>query len=365
MTSQSLRLMLPLLTGSLIFFAGAGRTQTIKQDVEKTALGREEALRSAGVQISDDDRQAIRYLERFRIEVANTRKTLAEYQKAYNTQGDKTRADEIAASRKRIELLAKQQNIPLDKQVNSESIMQYHTEMRKYRDDSGRKKTREWLDKATKNIPTYEREVGDIVKQQRSGKPLKPTKPVITGGGGGGGGRGDLSQMEIYVGQLSGDVEFYINDQKVERVRQTFPLNGKGTLTLRVVALEPNRKRFRSLSETERMSILIRDDHQVKYEVKSGIFNASTHWNVNQETYSWAVTQQPNINTEFSVGNSGKPGVSQDTVMFTFTGRFSYAATVKGSVDWKGTSTRPGGNREEKASGKAAGSIMISVGGKG
>lgn len=357
-----------VLAAGVCLLAVAGYSDDLKTQVENTAKGREEALRSANIRFDDNDRQAIRYLERFRADVVNTRKSLAEYQRAYKDTGDLSRNKELADARKRLEMMMRQQRISLDGGASSESIMSYYEEVKKYRDEAGRKKRGEWLTNAKKNFPTYEREVGEAVKQIRAGKPVKPTKQPETPKpptGGGGGGGGDLSRLEVYVGKLSGDMEFYINGQEVKHARQTFPMNPNGTLTLRAVALEPNRKRFRTMQGTERVSITAQDDHQLRYETVMSGYTASTHWQVQNERYTWSVTQRPNINTEYDVVNSGKPGVSQDQVTFKVTGRFSYAANVNGLVDWKATSKRPGGNREQNASGKASGAIMISVGARG
>ena len=47
--------------------------------------------------------------------------------------------------------------------------------------------------------------------------------------------------------------------------------------------------------------------------------------------------------------------LSVDTKTATIT------ASVEGTVDWKGDSTRPGGNREEKSTDQAKGSIELKL----
>ena len=295
----------------------------------------------------------IKWFEQYSQQVRRAHQELDQYYEGYLQQGNEAMAKKIRHQKEQLKLIWRH----TPKYRPSVSFLR---ELIEYKSGKEFKKSNGWLRQIRQDMGTYQKDVGYLTGAGEAG--------TGTGGPGSGGGPGKVSgSLEVYVASVSGDVEFYINDQKVERSRQTFPLSGVGFLTLRAVGVGERRKQSRTFAAPANTVALHQDDYRLHYQTQMGKeFRGETDWQVETERYAWTVSRAPNGHVQYEHKSSGKhPGLEGDLTTFKFDGVFSFGATVKAEAEWKAVSTRPGGSRQMQHQDTASGAIELSVSPRG
>jgi hypothetical protein len=325
---------------------------------EEAAREREARLKEAGVVVDAADMKAIRAIEQARIDMRDVYKRLIEDQKAFTAAKNTKRIAEIAADKKQLLLIARKLDMSPENEHNPDTAISYMSKVREFRGQSG-KKTKEWIERAKKKADQYEKELG-----KKPGTDAAGTSPTTGGGAGAaGGGGGVAGARAVYINSVSGDVEFFIDDTRVERGQQAIPVGD--SFTLRARAMGKKRKSLLEMTAPEHTTVNVQNDYQVKYTTDTGNFRGSTDWRVEDETYRWSVTKPPNSHASFEQADSGKgPVVHQDVARFRFDGSFGFAADVSAEVKWKATSERPGGTRQMEDVDTVRGHIDLAIAGR-
>lgn len=304
----------------------------------------EQKLRDAGIRVNPDEKKAILDVELRKQRISELYSDLNRYQASYQKGNNAARLAEIAEDKRRLRDLAKQ--LP----SADATVGGYYLDLRRYREQLG---------------PSVKSAIGTVeTKLQTYSKETKPTNPgpgpKPPPGGGGKPGR----DFEIYVISVSGtDLEFYLNEAKVEHARQSFPLGGKDSFTLRALVMGSRRKQGRDFKGGPSSTLEIQGDYRLRYSVKTDNFKGTTDWIVEDETYKWNVTRQPNLQASWDILPSGKEvTVQDDVVAFKLEGAFSFGASVTGEVKWVGDSERPAGKQTLRDTDKGSGSIQLAVG---
>ena len=328
---------------------GQGLIATGGEVAAATAKRVEERLREAGIRLTAEDVKAIKTIENHRNRIMELYRTLSKYDDAYAKEGNTGRVAEIGGHKTHLRLVQRQ--LP----SADATVGGYYMELKRYLAGPS-KKHREYVKAIDDDIAVYAREVK---LDGTGGGGAKPS-------GGGGGGATAGQDLEVYVISVSGEVEFYVNEQKVERAKQAFALGGANSFTLRAVAVGKRRKQSREFQTRPNTTLHAQSDYRLAYAVKSGNFSGETDWIVDDERYQWSVTRAPNMHAAVEVTTSNKHvTLEHDVVLFTFDGVFSYGAKVSGKVEWIGESERPGGKQSLKNQDQGTGAIMLTVGPKG
>lgn len=90
-------------------------------------------------------------------------------------------------------------------------------------------------------------------------------------------------------------------------------------------------------------TVLAHGDYRWHYQVRNENVQLSTLWKVEEESYTWNVTRQPNLNAMLFPGTSQiDPALDNDALAVKFNGAFVYGASVDGTVKWQADSERFG-----------------------
>ena len=288
----------------------------------------------------------LKWFEKHQGDLRGMFKQLKGYENAYTQTKNDARLTEIRSEKAKALLLG--HHVPTYKP--SLSFLQ---QLNNYKSGEGFKKGNEWVTSMRKNITTYQSEVGYLV----------PNAPAT-----GSADAADLNappsvpgNLEVYVIGFSGDFDFYVNDQKVERAKQSFPLMGVGKFTLRAVGMGDKRKQSKTFQAPTNTTQLEATEYRLRYKTKINEFTGETDWQIANESVRFAGVSGGS-KWKMVSGNSGKhKAVEGDLATFLLEAPFAFTATVTDVANWKATSVRPGGTKELTQTDTSTGSIQISV----
>src|SRR5262249_15295657 len=157
----------------------------------------------------------LRQMEQNRVQITQLNHDLQRFVKAYQEKNNAARVAEIKIQLQR--LRGMQAQLPSE----DSKVGGYYLDFQRYL-KGGVKHYSKYLKEIEQALTKYAKEV------QPSGPAPRPSKPT-------GQGRSGPANFEVYILSVSGDVEFYVNEVKVTRAKQSIPLNGKREFKLYAV----------------------------------------------------------------------------------------------------------------------------------
>jgi hypothetical protein len=164
---------------------------------------------------------------------------------------------------------------------------------------------------------------------------------------------------EVYISGLSGDVDFYIDGEKVTRVGQTLPADESGDIPVKAMVMGPQRERALNFKPRESVISWDSDPYFLNYKASlPGGRTGETTWEVMAEEYDWDVSTS-NPDGSWEIQDEGLPGVKRDTVLLHAPRAMTFKINVSGQADWK-TTYKTHGNPIERTD-EGAGSVSVSL----
>lgn len=303
----------------------------------------EQRLRNAGIRLTAQDVKAIQSIEKHRERFMDMYRQLDAYQDAFDGKGNDQRTSQIAKQKEQMKLIGRQ--LP----AADATVGGYYLELKRYL-NAFSKKHNDYMNEIDASMKTYAKEVKAKSAEDSIPEPKEPAKTRF-------------DDYVAYVIATSGDMEFYIQGQKINK-GQSIPLKGNQLVTLRALALDSRRKQFRSFEPPSSATELHeRTDYRLKYQVTSGNFKGNTAWYPTSEKYTWKFSRLPNSNAAYKELTSSFNMATEDDIMaFNYNGNFTVTINVSAKIKWQGDSERPGGNRTMNSDGQATGTITMNVG---
>lgn len=168
----------------------------------------------------------------------------------------------------------------------------------------------------------------------------------------------DAAGVEIYVAEVSGDMRFFVNDQRVE-TGDTLPLTPGNRIEVRAMVMGEQRKRALDFKPTPNVTSYDSDPYFLNYKVSlpaGGM--GETSWEVMEESYTWSV-QPSKVGAEWTIQDGGQAGVKNDAVVLSAPGTMKFTLQAQGKARWE-TTYKTHGN-PMSATDEGSGRIVVAI----